>query len=82
MLQETDTARIVQKRYRVLFFLPLYDDDYIIARERKTKLGWKVTSYLYAKQCDDLNEYVEYFDWNENSRNNGYGSKQFKATDE
>lgn len=76
LLQEDESSRIVQKMEPFYF---LWLREYIIARERKTKFGWKTTVWLYTYQYKTIEDYVRHLDSCEEKKKKGerMGYKQF-----
>lgn len=47
-----------------------------ICRQRKGKLFWRTTAWLFTHQKSTIDGYVEHFDWEENTRR-PLGRRQF-----
>ncbi len=50
----------------------------IVCFQEKRWWGWKIVSWLYTNQCETVDEYEDWFNWdiNENKKK-AYGKKQF-----
>ena len=72
--QIDDNTRIVEGRWFGAFF------SNTVRLQRKKRFGWKTTSWLYTHQYKTVDEYYEWFLWDEKRRgDNKMGKKQFSA---
>lgn len=57
ILKESKHSRIIHKKHYIL--------GWIIARQRKRLLWWKISAWLPEKEFDNLTAFIQWFDWYE-----------------